>query len=363
MLKLLFVEDEPDVVEPIQHLIHRTQRSSEFEIKITEFQDAESEIVSFSPDVVILDLLVRGASAEPENQGQHTLDFIWNTHFCPVVVYATEPAMCSDEYRKHPFVATVKKGSRSPHALLKELDAFRPQIDALKMAEGLVRRSFAEAMREVAPYAFEAFSDAARRTQTITRSGRRRLAALMDEAATDGAPLESWEQYLFPPVRDDIQLGDVLREKTKSGDDPTSFRVVLTPSCDLVQGATRRPKVTEVLVSKCCSIRTGLDRAGLKGVASAKLKNTVLPSGYFGAFIPFPRLKDKIPPMVADLRDLQLIDFKEIGPEKRFVRVASVDSPFRELVSWAYLQTACRPGLPDRNMESWGEEIMQDVKQ
>ena len=65
-------------------------------------------------------------------------------------------------------------------------------------------------MREVAPYAFDAFPDNQQRIErieTIKRSGRRRLAALMDEPLPDGTVLASWEQYLFPPVSDDILLG------------------------------------------------------------------------------------------------------------------------------------------------------------
>ena len=47
--------------------------------------------------------------------------------------------------------------------------------------------------------------------------------------------LAGWEQYLFPPVSDDILLGDVLKDAEGKDDDPTLFRVVLTPSCDLVR--------------------------------------------------------------------------------------------------------------------------------
>ena len=30
-------------------------------------------------------------------------------------------------------------------------------------------------------------------------------------------------------------------------------------------------------------------------------------------------------------------------------RIASLDSPFREFVGWAYLQISCRPGVPPRD--------------
>ena len=367
VLKLLFIEDEPDVIKPVVNLIKRRQRETEFDIEIVGFETAEDMIISFSPDIVVPDLLDRGGSAEPKDEGQHTLDFIWNKHFCPVVVYATDPEMCADIYKSHPFVKRVKKGAGSPQALVKEFDGFRPQIEALKVAGELVRCAFSDAMREVAPYAFEAFSDDAGRTRTITRSGRRRVAALMDQATTDGGPLESWEQYLFPPVCDDIQLGDVLRERNKCSDDPSAFRVVLTPSCDLARSGDRQRKVGTVLVARCCPMATGLERVGLKGATKAKLKKllptSMLAPGYAGSIVPFPCLKNKIPTMAADMRDLELIEAEEVGPEKAFLQIASIDSPFRELVSWAYLQTACRPGVPDRKLETWRDEIIEDVQE
>jgi hypothetical protein len=64
--------------------------------------------------------------------------------------------------------------------------------------------------------------------------------------------------------------------------------------------------------------------------------------------------------MVADLRALRLIGLSEIddGGQKEYKRVASVDNPFRGLVSWAYTLTAARPGMPDRDFKAWTEEFM-----
>ena len=221
-------------------------------------------------------------------------------------------------------------------------------------------------MRDVAPYAFEAFADTDRRMETIKRSGRRRIAALMDELSLDGTTLASWEQYLFPPVCDSPQLGDILRKVDGANDDPVSFRVVLTPSCDLVSSGSRDPKVSNVLVAKCCSMNDGLDRTSRKNMGIKKLEDQlprILTQGYFESVIPFPSLKNRIPTMAADLRDLELIPINDIsvsnGP---FRRVASVDSPFRELIAWAYMQIAGRPGLPDRDSASWTKEIIATLE-
>ena len=340
--------------------------------EVSEFNDAEDKIASIRPDIVILDLLAGGGSAQVINQGRYTLDFIWDKHFCPVVVYSAQPDIIDNKYKKHPFVKRIKKGAGSDRKVVRELTNLRPQINALKEAEEPLRRSFSDAMREVAPYAFTTFTDDTQRIRRITRSGRRRLAALMDESSADESVLASWEQYLFPPVHGDIQLGDVLKKRRGPRNDPYSFRVVLTPSCDLVSSGKRIPKAKKILAARCCSMKEGLELTSLKDVVGRppklkeRLRSAILTQGYLEAVIPFPGLQGQIPTMAANLRDLELIDNGKVGDRDTdgpFVRIASIDSPFRELVAWAYLQIACRPGLPDRDFNSWRDEIVEDVKQ
>lgn len=363
MLKLLFIEDEPESIDPVQRSISR--KYTDMKMDVVDFEEAESKISSLLPDIVILDLVANGASAEPEVLGLNIHDFIWNQHFCPIIVYAAEPRFYEDTHDPHPFVKSIKKGRGSEKKVLDAVCEFLPHITALKASESDIRRSFSCAMRDVAPYAFEAFTDTERRMETIKRSGRRRLAALMDELSLDGTTLASWEQYLCPPVCEDIQLSDILRKSDTTDDDPVSFRVVLTPSCDLVASGNRSPKVDDVLVAKCCSIQEGLDLINLQG-SPKKLKDRlpreILSQGYFQSVIPFPCLEKKIPTMAANLKDLELIPIQDVGPDKTFIRVASVDSPFRELVAWAYMQIAGRPGLPDRDSASWTEEIIATLE-
>ncbi len=347
MLKLLFIEDEQDTIEPILKLI---EDQEDMRYEVCGFEDAEDRIVSLHPNIVILDLLVGGASPEPEVEGLNTRNFIWNQHFCPIVVYSARPDIHDEKCDPHPFVKSIQKGSDSPQKVMKVLNELYPQVQALREGENHIKHHFSCAMREVAPYAFDAFPDdkqCIERIETIKRSGRRRLAALMDEPLPDGKVLAGWEQYLFPPVSDDILLGDVLRKKGGSDEDPASFRVVLTPSCDLVRSEGRESKVSQacdlvrsegreskvsqVLVAKCCTMKNGLDLTSLKDMGIQKLKDrlrsAILTQGYLEAVIPFPRLKGKIPTMTANLRDLELIGIEDIGnldSHKPFLRVASM---------------------------------------
>ena len=72
-----------------------------------------------------------------------------------------------------------------------------------------------------------------------------------------------------------------------------------------------------------------------------------------------------LPLMAANLKKLSLIRYADIatkkGEVKPFSRVASVDSPFRERLAWAYLQVAGRPGVPDVDREALADSISQTI--
>ena len=71
--------------------------------------------------------------------------------------------------------------------------------------------------------------------------------------------------------------------------------------------------------------------------------------------------------MAANLRRLQLIQPNDIrlgtgadhaaADKAKFVRAASTDSPFREVVMWSYLRVAGRPGAPVFDVDGWLNDI------
>ncbi len=367
---LLFVEDDE---RAIRHARERVETEhADVDCVVKDFEDARGWIENNSPDIVSLDLLSGGSSGDAEVAGQGVYDLIWQNHFCPIIVYSAQPDAEEQRRPEHPFLTTVQKGTGSPARFSDAVTDFRPHVDALREAESLVRREFTVAMRDIAPRVFEQVDEAIERQRIITRSGRRRLAAQMDDFSdyegTEDKRLAPWEHYLCPPVSSDLLLGDILR-KEDGGGEPDSFRIVLTPSCDLVASEGRSPKVANVLVAKCVKVKTGLCNAGMhldrkdrkdeeKVAEYRRLLKSALAQSFIRNVLPFPKFGKQIPTMAADLRQLELVPFDQIGGKASFCRVASIDSPFRELISWAYLQTACRPGLPDRNVDEWCEEIV-----
>lgn len=358
MLSIVFVEDEESSIAPVLRLIK--EEEPKIETRTFDFDEGQQAIRSIRPDIVVLDLW-EGDPSENRNRGSEHLEYVWEQQFCPVIVHSASPDVPPEH--KNAFVRVVTKGQHSPECVLEAIRELRPHVQALKEAEEDIRDSFSIAMRDVAPSTFDIFEDDDQRRDAIRRAGRRRLAALMDEVSAEGEALASWEQYICPPVSQDLLLGDILREAKGDSNNPDIFRVVLTPSCDLISSEGRQPKVSNVLVARCCSMANGLGLTSLGNLGASGLKkrlvSTVLSKGYFETVIPFPALEGRIPTMMASLRDLELIPLSDIGlKDKPLLRVASLDSPFRELVSWAYVQVAGRPGLPDRDFAAWRDEII-----
>ena len=366
-MKLLLIEDDRDIIDSLKEVIEKKNLASvrQGDLEDSGFGEAEEKIRSMRPEVVILDIF-DGEPAKQMSTGAKSLDFIWNEHFCPVIVYSAMPEKIKNDYRKHPFVHYVKKGADSEEKVLGKLEEIVPYVESLKNAEEYVYKTFSSVMKRVAPYAFHTYQeDEERRTVAIRQAARRRLAAQMDELSGKDGIIAPWEQYVFPPISREIRLGDILKKRAAASDDPNAFRLVLTPSCDLAG----EKKVEDVLVARCCPVEEALAKAVNIRKINSRNKDKVksfLSAGHSNGIIPLPELAGLVPSMSADLRSLKLVPVQQIenpasSEKTKYERIASLDSPFREMVSWAYLQVAGRPGLPERDINAWLEEVRVEI--
>ena len=362
-MKILFIEDRIETIEPAMELIGN--EFAQADISICNFEEADSRLRSSRPHLVILDLIKDEEAAESVVQGLNTYQAIWDRHFCPVIVYSARKDEYDSTRPPHPLVISEKKGSGSELLVVKAIQELSPYIEALIMSENLVRESLSAAMRDTALRASPTTTSPQRLADIVTRSGRRRVAAMMDEPIPGEARLASWEIYIYPPVSEQKLLGDIIRKVDGNQSDPGSFRVVLTPSCDMVDAGSQKPRVDRVLVANCCPMSEVLQKMGLQDAGATRLKDELprrmLNQGYFQDFIPLPPLDSEIPAIAANLKDLDLIPIYDIGQDREYKTVASVDSPFREQVAWAYLQIIGRPGLPERDTSTWAQDIIQAV--
>ena len=357
-MNLLFIEDEFDVAAAAISLLEPYGH----QCNIGDFDSLSEKIMSFQPDIIVLDLMKGGKTEDPTGkEGKSSFDKIWDDRFCPIVIYSANPDLIDDidpEKSKHPLVGKVKKG-KDIKLLQEKIEEFKPCIKGMNKITDDVNKVLHSTLRDVAPKIFtlDGISD---KEVAIQHMGRRRISVLMDESSLLRPMLAPEEQHIFPPLGDYPKTGDIIRRFSDDEMIPESYRVVLTPSCDLVKISGRAPKVTEVLCARCANPRESFAKVniGRKSIVN------VLSEGYIREFVPIPGFNGVIPPMVANLKALELIPYNSIGNKHAggvdYIRVTSVDSPFREQIVWAYQNTGCRPGVPDRDYDSWKKQYFGD---
>lgn len=359
MRKILIIDDDQGIIDVLTEEIGR-ELAGVACVSEVDFNQAVARMDSERPDAVILDLLEGAVVADPP--GQRTWQSIWNGRFCPVIIYtAFDGPLTPPVPDNHPFVKIVVKGAGTQAQVTQHLQAFRPLVAAIESIHREVDMVLQRVLRDTAGAAVIPGTDATH----LVHSARRRVAALMDEeTAADGRPLFSWEQYLVPAFGDDPLTGDLIRRRGSAWNDPSSYRLVLSPSCDLVSGRNE----SSVLVAKCSSPDVMKQRLSLPGNADRaadKIRTQVLTQGHWNGFLPLPEFPDRVPLLVASLKDLEVIPYVAIrtanGDQSEFERIASIDSPFREQISWAFLSTVARPGMPDRDLAAWANQIANPV--
>ena len=370
-LRVLVIDDEARVRTAIESELEEDEGpvgdGTDWEVRGQGFDGVKDALVHFRPDLVILDL-VEGRIPNDSDSGNRSFERIRDVWFCPVVVYTGFAERRT--FEEHPLVVLVTKGVRSEERVLTELWKFVPVARMIRS----VHEDFDARIREALRDSVDALEKQIAATEgladgTLSRAVRRQVAARVDLAASAGTELRAWERLVVPPLGDDLLTADLLRLKDAEPTEPAAFRLVLTPSCDMVRCGSRTPKADRVLVARCEPVaRLGKMELGPGSPLSATQKRRLRPiltQGMAGEQLLIPEFRGHVPLMVANLKRLELVPWEGIdlrrngvkadGPE--LVRVASTDSPFREMAVWAYLKVTGRPGMPDTDIERWLEEI------
>lgn len=362
---IVIVEDSQEMIESLTAVLSR--ELGEVSVIGVGFGQAADRIAELMPDVVVLDIFGDELDEQPENAVVPAWDYVWNVHFCPVVFHSAHDVAA---YRnlEHPFARFETKGPKSQRLVAEHIRSFGPEIDGLRIVRRELSRHVGEIMRHLGRLIRPNDRPTQGGTQLFLRMARRRMAAALDETAEHEDQIQAWEQYVYPPIGDDLLTGDVLRAREANVADPGAYRIVLSPSCDLVRG--RSKTLENVLVAECVAVSDFV----VKAIPQAdrltprelrkRLRSEISKDQVAGLTI-LPAFSDVLPLMAANLKSLRLVPYAEIAGKneesKPFVRVASMDSPFRERLAWAHLQVAGRPGVPDLDRESFAEAIVQFV--
>lgn len=359
--RILIVEDDNNMIEILKEAFSRLL--VDCEVFPCGFADAAQKIAEILPDVAVLDIFEDQITGESINAVQLPLAYIWNQHFCPIVFHSAHPLeqFSSDN---HPFVRCETKGGGSLDRVAAHIKEFAPEIDGLRAIRDELSRSIHETLVKVSPLIWEPGKSSLELTNKLLRAVRRRMAATLDHPAKPSEKLEAWEQYICPPIGKDLLTGDILLASSRDNKDPASYRLVLSPSCDLVIG--RPNTLKQVLVAECVRVKKFVEKTRLPRETLVEELPRELTKDQVSGLMVLPAFSKVIPLMAANLRKLSLIPYADIAPQsgetKLFIRIANLDSPFRERLAWAYLQIAGRPGVPDVDVQSLAADIDQAIK-
>jgi CheY-like chemotaxis protein len=362
MKTILIIDDEADLAEVIKSTIESEIADTVCVVEV-DFRKAPEKIGELRPDAIILDLMEGHQSQNLP--GQSTWKSIWDNTFCPIVIYTGYDAELAPPVPpNHPFVKRIAKGNGTQTHVVVALREFAPAMTSVERLRKEVDAVIHKVLRDTAGEGHMPMDD----DSYLLHAGRRRIAAAMDDPTIDdNRKMAHWEQYLIPAIGDAPLTADLLWKQGTDTGSPENYRLVLTPSCDLDRGG----RVQNVLVANCHSPKVMLDkfRSAVKPKKDAdllqQLTTLVLTQGSWNGWLPLPEFAGHVPAAVANLKDLSVLPFAAIGPrnssDHEYVRVASIDSPFREQVAWAYLTTSARPGMPERDLKTWAEEFVNSA--
>lgn len=359
-MNILIIDDDEISVKGIRDYC----KDQGWIVKVDGFEESYGDIIKFDPDVIVLDWC---EDATGEVSGGNFLKKIWKNGYRPIVIFSGQQDLIDlKEYQKSSLLRSYPKGDESP--VIKYLKDNYTFFDILSEYRSQVGEALIEAFNVLKPIRdqHESF-DPSTENDTIKYLLARRTMEYFD-LENRNIPLPQWGMYNFPPIANGLTTCDIIRKSKDIQQDTSAedYRIILTPSCDLFISEGREAKVDEVLCAKCFSIDKFIDK--IPGGDSKRGKNHInnaLTTGYYLNLVPLPAMINMCPPMCADMKKLELIPLdhiakndQETDESKEYLRVAGISSPFREQIVWAYMQSACRPGVQDRDFGDWVQEIV-----
>lgn len=366
-MKVLIVDDNVDAVKGIRHFCDDVS----WECIVVDFGDYKDKVNEFNPDVIVLDWK---SDANDDDAGNEILDSIIQNNFRPIIIFsALEQAIPDISYTKNK--SLVYRFSKSDETVvIKKLQDLKPYIDAIKETRNKMNEALIESTKVIHNFIE---LDMKPEAKVVKHMLNQRTSHFFNSEIFDGVKHPAWIQYEYPPVTEHFLVADILRKVNESTDfnkvgDFSDYAIMLTPSCDLA-----REKNIKVLIANGgqspgefnanCKLKTTENVMAGKGLDKLEKMKTSLSHGVINSKIAIPVLKNKIPNMCFDLKQIELISLQKIAKNEfeivytqhEYYRIASINSPYREHFVWAYMNVACRPGVPERDYIEWAKGMLE----
>lgn len=355
-MRLLIVEDKADDVRGI--LDHADEKG--WENRRLDFTEAISAVDEYDPDVIVLDM--KDDAAQDELRGGEIFKLIWKNRFRPTIVFSglADSFVIEDPdiqaMARDPLFICIPKGDEDP--VISKLDYLAdivPSISRLRRklnsaliasanAIGTIKKASEGASEEVQDYLFSS-----------------RITQFLQEPAIEQA-LPTLVHYICPPMGDHMLVGDILHHQENN-----EYVIILTPSCDMARAA-EDAKILVAHSSDFASIHDSFnaDYSKKPGKYENRKKQMVrkMNQGFYESKLYLPAIEGVFPNLCFNMKDVDIVKLGDIAPcadkkteHQPWLRLASLASPYRERATWAYLSTACRPGVPTLDADSWVDSI------
>jgi CTP synthase len=353
-MRILIVEDQ---VETVKSIIEYCEEKN-WPIETVGFDNFDDRLDIFMPDVIILDW----KDGADNTKGDQVLDRIWANSFRPVIIFSgfADAIDLNEKNRTSNLVQVQPKGDEQP--VIDYLEKIYPFVSVINTVKADFNNALIQALNSI-----EMMSKVPPINENVMRFiFAKRVSAYFDEECGDENP-PAWIQYTYPAITKSLCVCDVIRSIPEKGDgmcqgQPQEYSVILTPSCDMAQS-----KVTHALCAKCYP-KTAFHSYGTNSDPKEKYIDklvTYLNTGHYNSLVSLPCIPNIAPYLTVNLKMLDFYPIEKIALQEseieehhQYYRIASIDSPFREQIVWAHMINSCRPGMPNRDMETWAKELM-----
>lgn len=368
------VDDEHDVGEMTSELLESTTHPlGDRQVCVifkSSFEEALSALSSEVFNILVLDIRNQGGPSLTTKAGTQleagieVFNKVRARCFIPVIFFTALPDV-AESILQPPFVQVVSKLA----------DDYLPQLKlavARAIDSGLpdlletVSEHVAEVERRFMSEFVEAnWQDLSSRPDDLGYLLSRRMARSFEEQAgslavglgqdvgsSDGT-VHATRYYMQPPSLG-YRMGDLLREPILNGgaDDSSSLHIILTPSCDLVPRLGTM-KAQYVVLAKCVPLDDFKEYRDWKKASDSsntkRLRGLLKsrPQGQEDRYFYLPAAWN-VPNCVVDLQSVTSIPCEKL---EHYEKIASLDSPFAEALSYQFNRYMGRVGMPDLDID------------
>lgn len=378
--KVLVVDDDEIVANTTADFLSRIDSEGDEEIHaIAErsFEGSLARLKEDNIDILVLDVRDQGmeskGSLESKNVdlGVDIFQEIRSQKFLPIIFYTALPRIVMS-LSNPPFVQIVSKGERSDIGSLGDPeDHLRMAVEQV-LGSGLphilraIKRHIETSTKDFMidfveknwPYIEGYGADFAYLlARRLIVSLEARAEAFADElghsTGLDSVKgVHATRYYVVPLAEDHHRMGDIIRGLQNIDGAVDSLYIILTPSCDLVQG---RVKADNVILAECVPLRDFQEYKNWMKEDRKATKTKLLQllrsrpdKGQEDRYYYLPAAW-QMPDLMVDLQRIKYVSYDRLDG---CTKVASLDSPFSEALTNRFNRYMGRVGTPDLNLEA-----------